>query len=193
MRQDVFAIEPDGELAIWFHALRNFVERLARLGAVVHHADAEGEIERVFSERQLGEIALEDGDIGHVGAERARFFDGRAEVDTDHLGAEAAEQVGVATAAAAGVEHEFSGKLSRVDAGFYGENRFIFFVAGDIIAVPLPAEAGGVSFAGETGNAVDFGVGDATRAALKTRRGFSPVERSTAPGTAEDCGGFCHH
>ena len=163
----VAAVEPDGEAAAGFDEAGDLSEGAAGVGAVVEDADGEDGVEGTFLEGEVEEVGLEDGDVGEVGAEGCGFFDGLAEVDADDGGAVLAEQAGVAAAAAAGVEDELAGEGGGIPAGFDAEDGVVLGGAGDVVAVPLAAEAGDVGFAGEAGDVVDDGVGRATTAAFE--------------------------
>ena len=118
-------------------------------------------IEKTTSKRRLGQrqveqVGLDDRHVGQPGAERGGLLDGRAEIDADDPRPVPPTQAGIPTAAAAGVEHQparpaLAGSMPRLDP----ERRLVLLGPHDVIAVPLPAEAGDVGIAREPGNRSD--------------------------------------
>ena len=83
-----------------------------------------------------------------------------------------AQQPSITAAAAAGVEHQPARQIGGRDSGLDEERRLVFLGPGDVVAVPLPAEARDVTFAGKPGNAAIDGIKRAALRATKAGPGF---------------------
>src|SRR5262249_7443163 len=99
---------------------------------------------------------------------------------------------GIAPAAAAGVEHPFPFQVARVDPRLDPEHRAVFLVAGHIIAVPLPAEAGdvGIGLAREPGDPAHDRIGcwaaTVVAAQLRGVTFAGAIEHPLTTGTTDD-------
>lgn len=140
---------------------------------MVHDADRKDEVERRRLQRERLQVRLQERRV-EPGAERAGLLDGGGMIGSDDgrpgLGADLA----VASAAAAGVENSEAAQLAERDARLGGEGGPVFVVVSDLVAVPLPAEAGQVLVVDEAGDAVPDGPGDVADGAADF--GFRCVE-----------------
>ena len=79
-------------------------ERPARVRTVVKHTNRECEVELRLRQGQVEQVGLNDRDLGQISAERGGLLDGRAQVHPYDARSMPAEQPGVASAAAPGIE-----------------------------------------------------------------------------------------
>ncbi len=155
LRGCVAAVEPDRQTPSGFDLSGDLPKSAARIGSMVQHADRIDQVESPFGQWQVEQVGLDDRDVGKMGAQRGGLDDGRAQIDADQLGAVGTNQPGIATAAAARVEHQLTRQVARRYPGLDRKRRLILLGPHHVVAVPLPAEAGGVRISGQPGYAVN--------------------------------------
>ena len=145
----ILAVEPDRQASAGLDRPGDLGERPARVGGVMEHADREDEVENGIGQGQVEKVGLDDANVRQPCAQRGGLVDGRAQVNADDPSPMAAGQTGIATAAAAAVEHELARKIGGLDPRLDLKRCLVLLAARHVVAVPLPAEALCIRVAGK--------------------------------------------
>src|SRR5690606_18754215 len=111
-----------------------------RVFIVMHHPDGKRRIKRPLGDRQMLEIGLNELYVVEMAAESGGLFHGVALVGPQHLRSRFGNNLGIATAAATGIEHVQSRQFREAKTRLGFKGRDILIVMGDLISIPLEPE-----------------------------------------------------